>query len=109
MQDARYRPLKDYVARRGGLRISLHGGLRDQIVEAIVSDWPEDCPVEMVEEVVRARVSRRVRKRYGSVIAMLLLSAFINMIVKLALEWWFERRSHRVLMEGWRKSAQESS
>jgi hypothetical protein len=106
MHDARYRPLMDYVSRRGGLRLSMHGGLRDQIVEAIVEDWPVDCPVERVEEVVRARVALRVRKRYGSVLGALLLSAFCNLIIRLVLDWWFERRSHRVLMDGWRNSAQ---
>ena len=106
MHDARYRPLVDYVARKGGLRLAMHGGLRDQIVEAIVEDWPSDCPIERVEEVVRARMAVRLRKRYGSVLATLLLSAFANMIIRLVLDWWFERRSHRVLMDGWRLNAQ---
>ena len=46
MHDARYRPLVDYVARKGGLRLSMHGGLRDQIVEAIVE---MDADVLLVE------------------------------------------------------------
>ena len=106
MHDSRYRPLMDYVARKGGMRLSMHGGLRDQIVEAIVADWPSDCPVERVEEVVRARMAVRLRKRYGSVLTALLLSAFVNVIIRLVLDWWIERRSHRVLMDGWRLNAQ---
>lgn len=38
MLDATYRPLKDYVARRGGLRLAMHERLRDQLVEAAVAD-----------------------------------------------------------------------
>lgn len=105
MHDASYRPLKDYVARKGGLRLAMHGGLRDQIVEQIVADWPTDCPIEHVEEVVRARIRLKVRQRYGSVLGMIVLSAFINVIVRLVVEWWFSRNSHRVLMHGWAASA----
>lgn len=103
-----YRPLKDYVRRRGGVRLSMHGGLRDRIVEEIVSDWPVGCPVEHLEEVVRARIAIKVREKYGSVVAMLLLSAFINVIVRLVIEWWLDRNSHRVLMHGWVSAAKSS-
>lgn len=106
MHDANYRPLKDYVARRGGFRLAMHGGLRDQVVEQIVADWPTDCPIERVEEVVRARIRLKVRQKYGSVLGMIVLSAVINVIVRLVIEWWFERNSHRVLMAGWSKVAQ---
>ena len=81
MHDANYRPLKDYVARRGGLRLTMHGGLRDQVVEQIVADWPTDCPIERVEEVVAARIRLKVRKRYGSVLGMIVLSAFIKNVL----------------------------
>ena len=106
MHDASYRPLKEFVARRGGFRLAMHGGLRDSIVEQIVADWPTGCPIEQVEEVVRARIRLKARKRYGSVLGMIVLSAFINVIVRLVMEWWFERNSHRVLMAGWAKNAQ---
>lgn len=103
-----YRPLKDFVRRRGGLRLSMHWGLRDRIVDEIVAGWPTDCPVERVEEVVRARISVKVRQKYGSVIAVFLLSAFINVIVKLVIEWWLNRNAHRVLMRGWASAAQSA-
>jgi hypothetical protein len=106
MHDANYRPLKDFVARRGGFRLAMHGGLRDAVVEHIVADWPNDCPIEHVEEVVRARIRLKVRERYGSVLGMIVLSAFINVIVRLIIEWWFSKTSHRVLMAGWAKNAQ---
>jgi hypothetical protein len=109
MHDANYRPLKDFVARRGGFRLSMHGGLRDSIVEQIIADWPTDCPLEQVEEVVRARIRLRARQKYGSVLGMIVLSAFINVVVRLVVEWWFERNSHRVLMAGWAKSAKAHS
>lgn len=101
----KFRPLKDFVARRGGLRLSLHGRLRDQIVEAIVEEWPESCEPSQVEQVVKARMKVRLRKQYSSVIGVLLLSALVNIIVKLVVEWWLDRNSHRVLMHGWRAGA----
>jgi hypothetical protein len=100
-----YRPLKDYVRRRGGIRLSMHGGLRERVVEEIVAAWPVGCPVEHLEDVVRARISIKVREKYGSVIAVILLSAFINVIVRLVVDWWLERHSHRVLMQGWSDAA----
>jgi hypothetical protein len=109
MPDALYRPLKSFVARRGGFRLSMHGPIRDRLVEEIVACWPDDCPVDRVEEVVKARMAVRLRKRYGSVIAMFLLSALVNALVKLVIEWWIERNSHRVLMSGWAKNAAQNT
>lgn len=106
MSDATFRPLKSYVARRGGLRLSVHGPMRDRLVEEIVACWPEDCPADRLEEVIRARLSIRLKKRYGSVIAMFLLSALASALIRLAIDWWLERRSHRDLMEGWARAAQ---
>lgn len=108
MHDALYRPLKTYVARRGGVRMSMHGSLRDRLVEEIVACWPDDCPADRLEEVVKARMAVRLRSRYGSVVAMFLLSVLVNALVKMIIEWWFERNSHRVLMLGWAKNAAQN-
>lgn len=96
-----YRPLNDYVGRRGGLRLSLHGGLRERLVEMAVEEFPTDAPPLHVEEVLRARMNIRIRRDYGSVVATLLIGVLVNLIVKLVVEWWFQRQSHRTLMEGW--------
>jgi hypothetical protein len=104
--DARYRPLKSFVARRAGLRLSLHGGLRDRLVEVIVEEWPTDCPIEHIPDVVHARVAVRIRERYSGVLASFLISVLANYLVRLVLEWWWERGSHRVLMAGWANAAQ---
>jgi hypothetical protein len=106
--DAVYRPLKSFVAKRGGVRLAMHGGLRDRIVEMIVEEWPIGCPADRLEEVVKARVSVRLRKKYGSVVAMFLLSMLAQALVKIIIEWWFSRESHRVLMVGWANAAQSS-
>jgi hypothetical protein len=106
ISDAHYRPLKSFVAKRGGLRLGMHGALRDRIVEMVVEDWPVGCPADRLEEVVRARVSVRVRQKYGSIVAMFLLSIAINAIVKIIIEWWFAREAHRVLMVGWASASQ---
>ena len=104
VSDAIYRPLKAYASKRGGLRLAMHGPLRDRIVEMIVEEWPVGCPTDRLEEVVRARVAVRVRQKYGSVVAMFLLS----ILVKIVIEWWFARDSHRVLMVGWASNAQKN-
>lgn len=110
MLDSDYRPLKAYVARRGGYRLACRSRLRDQIVDQIVSDWPVDCPVEAIDNVVRAKAAIRVKNKYGTgIVATLLLSAFINVIVRLVMEWWFDRDSHRVLMRGWAMKAQQNA
>ena len=103
--DATYRPLKEYVARRGGTRLALHGDLRDRLVEWAVEEFPTDCPPDKAEEVLRARLKVRIRKQYGSVMAMILIGVLVNVITRLILEWWFEKKSHRVLMEGWKLNA----
>jgi hypothetical protein len=103
--DATYRPLKDFVARKGGNRLALHGSLRDKLVEWAVEEFPVDCSADRAEEVLKARLKVRIRRQYGSVMAMILIGVLVNVITRLVLEWWFERRSHRVLMEGWQRNA----
>jgi hypothetical protein len=103
--DATYRPLKAFVASRSNSRLRLHGSLRDRMIEAIVEEWPVGCPPDRVEEVVTARMKIRLREQYGSVVAMFLLSILVNALVKLIIEWWFDRESHRVLMVGWAEQA----
>lgn len=97
-----YRPLKQFVATQGGARINLHKRLRDRIVEIAVEEWPTGCEDDRVEEVLRARVRRRVKDQYGSIIAAILISVLADLIVKAIVAWWKKRHSHRVLMEGWR-------
>jgi hypothetical protein len=107
--DATYRPLKDFVARKGGTRLALHGALRDKLVEWAVEEFPTDCPPDKAEEVLRARLRVRVRKQYGSVMAMILIGVLVNLITRLVIEWWFDKRGHRVLMEGWHRNAVEAA
>lgn len=96
-----YRPLKDFVSRKGGARLAMHGGIRDRLVDLAVEEFPFDAPFDRKEEVLRARLRIRVRKEYSSVAAMILIGVLVNVITRLVLEWWFNRSSHRVLMEGW--------
>lgn len=103
-----YAPLKDRVRRKGGLRLAMHSQLRDQLVEAAVEEWPDGCSIQNAGEVLTARLKIRARERYSSVLAMILLSTFINAIVRIIIEWWLERDSHRVLMAGWSRRAKEA-
>ena len=109
MLDATYRPLKDYVARRGGMRLAMHDRLRDQLVEASVEDWPDGCDPDKIEEVVCARLRLRVKQQYGSLMALLLISIIANIVGRLVVQWWRERHSHRVLMHGWYAQGRKST
>ena len=109
MLDATYRPLKDYVARKGGVRLAMHARMRDQLVEAAVADWPVGCDEDKVEDVITARLRMRIRQQYGSFMALLLISVIANVIGRLIVQWWRERHSHRVLMAGWSEQARKSS
>jgi hypothetical protein len=100
-----YTPLKSYISKRGGLRLSAHSRLRDRLVEMAVEEWPTSCDSDRLVEVLKARMAIRVRKEYGSVLAMFLIGVLVNAIAKLVVEWWFSRDSHRVLMLGWRQNA----
>ena len=106
MGTEKYAPLKAYVLRRGSMRLALHGPLRDRLVEQVVEEWPVGCPPDRIEEVLRARMSVRLRGQHGSVIAVVLLSTLANLIIRLVVEWWFSRESHQVLLYGWARQAQ---
>lgn len=101
----KYGSLKDYVARRGGLRLAIHGGLRDQLVEMAVEDYPLDAPEDRAEEVLAARLRQRCRQKYGSVMLMLLISVLANLVARAVWEWWKNRHANRVLMAGWQYAA----
>jgi len=95
------KPLLTYVARKGGPRLSMHGGVRDRLVAMAVEEFPLDAAIDRKEEVLRARLRVRIRREYGSAIAAILIGVMVNLITRLVLEWWLDRRAHRVLMEGW--------
>lgn len=107
MQD--YSTLKRVVTERGGARLSIHGGLRDHIVDMIVLEWPDDCDEDKISQVLRARCAIRIKKQYGSVIAMFLIGVLANFIIQIVIEWWKNRRSNKVLMAGWSTRAKAAA
>jgi len=100
-----YEPLKNYVAKAGGIRLATHPSLRDQLVEWAVEDFPSDAPPERMQEVLSARLRLRARDKYGSVIAAILISVLAQLIVRAIIAWWNKRHAHRVLMYGWQEQA----
>lgn len=100
-----YRPLRAFVAIHGGARMRLRPSMCDALIRLCVEEWPSGCPGDRIEEVLLARVRKRVRKRYGAVISALFVSVIAGMVVRLTCEWYRKRTSHRVLMEGWRAQA----
>jgi hypothetical protein len=102
---SRYSPLRDYVSRKGGLRLASHSRLRDRLIDMAVEEWPESCDPEMIADVLKARMAIRVKKQYGSILAMFIISVLVNAIAKIVVEWWFARDSNRVLMMGWHLNA----
>jgi hypothetical protein len=100
-----YAALKSFVARRGGHRLAMHRSARDRLVEIAVEEFPVGADPSRIEEVLRAKVRIRVREQYGAILASIIIGVMVNLIVRLVIEWWFENRSHQVLMEGWRALA----
>lgn len=108
MSDSIYSPLRRYVATAGGVRASLHPRLRDQLVDWAVEEFPIHADRDRGAEVLAARLRLRVRKskQYGSFLAVAMISILANLIARLVWEWWQKRHSHRVLMLGWHRAAQ---
>jgi hypothetical protein len=94
-------PLKAYVVKRGGIRMSAHWRLAYRLVDMAVEEWPGGCDIDRMADVLQARLSIRVRREYGSVVGRLLVCVLVPAIARLAVEWWCARDSHRVLMKGW--------
>lgn len=104
-----YRPLTDYIRRRGGMRVAMHQGLVDRMIAMAVEEFPHTgCPDEALEDVLRARLSIRIKREYSSVVAALLISVLANLITRLIVEWIKRRQSHRVLMYGWSENASKN-
>jgi hypothetical protein len=110
MQDGKvpYASLKEFVLRKGGTRLYMHGKLAASLVDIAVSEFPTDAPEDKMAEVLAARMRLKAREKYGSIIAMLLVGVLINVISKLIIEWWNKRKAHRVLMQGWKASAEKT-
>lgn len=100
-----YASLKKRVEKDGGLRLAAHGSLRNQVVDLVVLEWPADCPAERLFEVLHARVSRRVRRGRTRMMGMFLSALMVKPVARICVEWYLEKPSHRVLMEGWRAKA----
>lgn len=104
-----HKPLKEYVARAGGMRLSMHQTLRDQLVDMAVAEFPFDAPDDRRVEVLAARLRVRAREKYGSILAMILVSVLANLIARLIVEWWRKHHSNRVLMYAWHRHAEKNS
>lgn len=105
MPDERYKPLKRFIARAGGVRLGMHQTLRDQIVELSVAEFPFDAPDDRKAEVLAARVRKRARERYDSIVAMILIGVLVNLITKIIVEWWKRNHTNQALMRGWHAEA----
>ena len=102
----RYRPLKEFVRERGGLRLAAHGRFRDRCVEWAVAEWPPACPPRKIEGILRERLAARTREEYGSIVATLLIGIAVNLICRLIVDWWERRRLNQAFMEVWSRAAQ---
>ena len=102
----KYGSLKDFVRKRGGLRLAVHGKLRDQLVEIGVEEFPLDADDEHGPAVLAARIKRKADEKYGfAIITMILVSVIANLVARAIWEWWKKRQAHQVLMAGWQAQA----
>lgn len=107
MQDGNvpYEPLKKYVRREGGMRLSMHGPVRDKLVEWAVEEFPADAPDEKLAEVLTARLRVRARQKYGSILLAIALGVLIQLVVNAIVRWIESRRSNRAAIAEWSASA----
>lgn len=105
MNRERYVPLKAYVRRHGGARLSLHPRLRDQLTDIAVEEFPFDATDETGPDVLAARLRIRARETYGSILTMIIVGIIVDLICKVIWEWWKKRHAHQVLMRGWHDAA----
>jgi len=100
-----YEPLKKYVCREGGIRLSMHGPVRDKLVEWAVEEFPADAPEDKLAEVLTARLRVRARQKYGSIFLAIVLGVLIQLVVNAIVRWIESRRSNRALIVAWSASA----
>lgn len=105
MAAEKYRSLKDFVEARCGARGGFHRGIRNRLTEIAVEEFPVDAADDKMLEVLTARMRVRIRKEYGSVVAMLIISVLANLIARAVWEWFKNHRAHRVSMIGWQEEA----
>ena len=105
MAAEKYGSLKKFAAIECGRRGQMHGKFRDRMVEIAVEEFPCDAPEDRCLEVLQARLRRRVKDEYGSIIAMLLISVLANLIARAVWEWWKKNHAHKALMRGWQEQA----
>jgi hypothetical protein len=90
-------------------------------VDDIITIAIEQCPLEFIQhisegsaekEIVTAAWGQSVKRGYDLLygedatfgpLIWILLSPVIQYLIKRLLEWWFESRTNRVLMAGWRR------
>lgn len=103
----KYRPLKDYVSKNGGVRLSMHPRLRDQLVDLAVEEFPADASSSTAEEVLAARLTIRARRQYGKVLTFVFVAAAAAGVAKLVCGWHGKRNAHRVLLLGWQSASKD--
>lgn len=105
MAGEKYSSLKKFVERECGRRGQMHSKARDRLVEIAVEEFPHDAQDDLCLDVLTARMRRRIREEYGSVVAILLISIIANLVARAVWDWWKNRRSHRISMIGWQEEA----
>lgn len=100
-----YAALKRHVERAGGIRLAMHGGLRDQIVDMAVIWFPVDCDETWLEEVLTVRLSLAVRHRRPGWPGILLVALMVRPVCRIVAEWYLQKPSHQTLMRGWHAQA----
>jgi hypothetical protein len=89
--------LKDAIARGRKSRTT-----SDEIVSMIVADWPGDVPDLRAQ--VTSRLKARMKKKYGSALAMFLFYMVAQWVVSAVIKWWLENRWNREAMEEWHRA-----
>lgn len=101
-----YEPLKAAVEQAGGIRLAMHGGLRDQVVDMAVLHWPRRCEDERLEEVLAARVAIAIRAMRPGWQGVLVTALVGVPVCRMVVDWTRAKRSNERMMQEWNLDAQ---
>jgi hypothetical protein len=102
--------LADYIRFRMPLRAKVAGDETiERIVDSVVREWPSyrlatcergSVDEEMLIDGVRERVMREERHGF---LWTIFLTALLSAVIRMALEWWLSRPSHRRKIRIWQE------
>lgn len=101
--------LCEYVARRMPMRAAVVGPERMRaIVNSVVAHWPHEAlssckrGQSLEKKILSLTEDRVLRDERHGFVWTVILGAVLSSIIRMVMEWWLARPSHRLLMKSWK-------